>query len=368
VLIGREPGLPYDRTSLSKFVVAGQMKPEETPLLRPKDFYAEHRIERIEAEVAHFDVTRRELSLADGRRIDFDAALLASGGEPKRIDIPGVDKQGVHVLRSREDAVAILADIHPGARAVVLGGSFIGLEVASCLRQQKAGVTVVSPEKIPFARQFGEQVGRSIRALHERNGVVFHAEAKAAKLEGGEHVSAVALEDGRLLQADLVIVGVGVGPVTRFIGGVESTRDGGLPVDTSMRVAEGVYAAGDIAAYPVPPEDKRARVEHWRLAQQQARVAAAGMLGREAVCDAAPFFWTYHYGKNFEYLGHAESFDEEVIRGDPNNQEFVALLLRNERVAAVVACGRERLTATLSERMRTRLMRDEALMWVEEIN
>ncbi len=366
LLIGREPGLPFDRTSLSKFVVSGEMKPEETPLLRTKDFYAEQRIERSEMEVVRFDVKSREITLADNRKIEFDSALIAPGSEAKTPELPGVDQDGVHKLRSREDAAAILADVRPGARAIVLGSSFIGLEVASCLRAQKASVTVVSPEEIPFVRQFGDKIGRSIRALHEANGVVFEAPAKAIKIEGQGRVSGLVLEDGRRLAADLVVIGVGVRPATGFVVGAEMTKDKGLSVDATLRLAEGIYCAGDAAAFPMPPDGKPTRIEHWRVAQQQARIAAANMMGGNRPYEDVPFFWTYHYGKNFEYLGHADSWDDEVIRGDIGKQQFVAVLLQRDRVAAVVACERQRLTAALSERMRTPLMRDEALRMVDD--
>ena len=362
VLIGRESGLPFDRTSLSKFVISGEMKPEDTPPLRTPAFYDEQEIERIDAEIVSFDAARRELALADGREFSFARALLAPGGEPKSLDLPGVRKQGVHVLRSREDAASILADIRPNARAVILGSSFIGLEVASCLRAQQIAVDVVSPEQIPFARQFGERIGESLRALHEANGVVFHAGVKPARVEGDAHVSAVVLEDGRRLRADLVVMGVGVQPRTGFIRGAALRSDGGVIVDAQMRACESVFAVGDIAAFPLPPEGKPTRIEHWRVAQQQARIAAANMVGGEVIYDATPFFWTYHYGQNFEYLGHADRWSDEIVLGDVKKQNFVAFLLQGQRVAAVVACGRERLTAILTERMRTPLMKDEAVL------
>ena len=364
LLIGREPGPPFDRTALSKFVVAGEMKPSETPPLRPEEFYAEHRIERLEAEVARFDARRRELVLTDGRRIAFERALLAPGGEPKIPEISGVDKRGVHVLRSREDAASILADLRPGARAIVLGSSFIGLETAACLRAQKASVTVVSPEPVPFARQFGERIGRSIRALHEAHGVLFVDNAKAAQIEGNGRVSGLLLHDGRRLPADLIVVGVGVRPATRFVRGVEPGEDGGLPVDATLRLAEGIYAAGDVAAFPLTPGGEQTRIEHWRVAQQQARVAAANMLDRRVPCVVTPFFWTYHYGNNFEYLGRAERWDEEIVFGDVDKQDFLALLMQGESVAAVVSCGRQRISSVLSERMRTTLLREEAMQIV----
>jgi NADPH-dependent 2,4-dienoyl-CoA reductase/sulfur reductase-like enzyme/nitrite reductase/ring-hydroxylating ferredoxin subunit len=361
VLIGREAGLPFDRTSLSKFVISGEMKPEETPLLREAEFYEKQGIERIEAEVVRFDAARRDLTLGDGREFSFAQALLAPGGKPKSLDLPGVGKQGVHVLRRREDAASILTDIRSGARAVILGSSFIGLEVASCLRAQGVSVAVVSPEEIPFARQFGERIGWSLRVLHEANGVVFHAGVKPASFEGDAHVSGIVLEDGRKIEANLVVMGVGVQPSTRFVSGAPLSSDGGVIVNANMRVSEGVFAAGDIAAFPVPPEGKPTRVEHWRVAQQQARIAAANMLGEEATYQATPFFWTYHYGHNFEYLGHAERWDSEIVLGDIEKQNFVAFLLQGQRVAAVVACARQRLTAVLAERMRTSLLRDEAV-------
>ena len=368
LLIGREPGEPFDRTSLSKFVLAGQMKPDEVPPLRAADFYTKHRIERIEAEVVRMEVKRRELGLADGRNVAFDGALVCTGAAPTTPKLPGVEKAGVHCLRTREDAQAILRDIKEGTRAVVLGSSFIGLEVASCLRAQNVPVTVVSPEAVPFVRQFGETIGRSIRALHEANGVVFAAPAKASALEGDGRVQALALEDGRRLPADLVVIGVGVRPVTRFVEGARFADDGGLMVDDHLCVAPGVYAAGDVAVFPLPPDGEPTRIEHWRVAQVQARVAAANMAGRKTAYDSTPFFWTYHYGKNFEYLGHAKSWSEQLIFGDVDQQEFVSLLLQGERVAAVVACERQRLTAVLAERMRAPLMRAEAIGLIESLS
>ena len=364
ILVGRERGLPFDRTSLSKFVVAGQMQPADVPLLRPEKFYDDQSIERIEAKVKRMDVARREVVLADGGTLSFDAALIATGGVPKSLDIPGADLPGVHTLRSREDASAILADIHRGARAVVLGSSFIGLEVASCLREQQVHVSVASPEAVPFVRQFGERIGRMFRALHEEHGVEFHAERQATRIEGAKRVEAVVLDDGRRLPADLVVVGVGVRPATDFVAGVEHEEDGGLPVDASMRVAGNLYAAGDIAAFPLS-QGKRRRIEHWRVAQQQARVAARNMLGGDATYSGPPFFWTQHYGQNFEYIGHAESWDEETVTGDLEGRNFVALLLRDAHVAAAVACGHERTTAALVERMRTPLSANEALQIIK---
>ncbi len=361
LLVGQEPGLPFDRTSLSKFVVAGQMKPDETPPLRPETFYPDHRIERIEAELQQLDVPRRRATLSDGRTLGFDAALIATGSVPRSLEIPGANLPGVHVLRTRQDAAAILGGVRRGAGAVILGSSFIGLEVASCLREQEMAVSVVAPEEVPFARQFGERIGRSFRSLHEAHGVRFHLGARAARLDGEDQVEAVMLQDGSRLAANLVVIGVGVRPATEFVEGVARAEDGGLPVDAEMRVADAVYAAGDIVTFPLPRGGPRVRVEHWRVAQQQARIAARNMLGGHAVYDGVPFFWTYHYGKRFEYLGHADTWDDVVIEGDLDRQDFVALLVQGGAVGAVVACGRERETAILAEHMRTPLPTSTAL-------
>jgi NADPH-dependent 2,4-dienoyl-CoA reductase/sulfur reductase-like enzyme/nitrite reductase/ring-hydroxylating ferredoxin subunit len=365
LLIGREPGEPFDRTSLSKFVLAGQMKPQETQPLLPADFFAKHEIERLEGKVVRLDVARRKLRLADEGEIVFDAALICTGASATAPQLPGLEKAGVHFLRTREDAQAILRDLKPDMRAVVLGSSFIGLEVASCLRAQKAQVTVVSPEAVPFARQFGETIGQSIRALHERNGVIFRAPAKAKRLEGDARVRELVLEDGSRFPADFVIIGVGVRPVTSFVEGARLDDDGGLMVDDQFRVAEGVFSAGDVAVFPLPPDGAPTRIEHWRVAQVQARIAAANMAGANVAYDSTPFFWTYHYGKNFEYLGHAKDWSEQLLFGDPEKQDFISLLLQGERMAAVVACERQRLTAVLAERMRTPLMRDEAIQLID---
>jgi len=365
VLVGREPELPFDRTSLSKFVVAGQMSPGDTPLMLPTEFYRDKDIERIEADVTRLDAATHQASLADGRPLRFDSALIATGAIPKSLDIPGAGLAGVHALRSREDASAILADIRPGVGAVILGSSFIGLEVASSLRQQNVEVSVVSPDAVPFVKQFGKRIGRSFLSMHEAHGVTFYADVRAAKLEGEKHVEAVILEDGRRLPAGLVVVGVGVRPATDFLQNAKCNGDGSIPVDLAMRVAPGIYAAGDIAAFPAPAEGPPKRIEHWRVAQQQARVAAANMLGQNATYQGVPFFWTYHYGKNFEYLGHATSWDEEIIRGEPEKQNFVALLLNRKMVTAVVACGHERATALLAEKMRNPISQDDALRLID---
>ncbi|TRX74191.1 FAD-dependent oxidoreductase [Pseudomonas mangiferae] len=346
LLVGDEPSAPYDRTALSKFVLAGDMPPDEVPPLRPADWWARQRIERVVARVTHLDARARQATLADGRVLDYDAAFLASGGEAQPLEVPGHDLPGVHLLRSREQAAAILADVRPEGRAVVVGNGFIGLEAASALRKAGMAVHVVAPHGTPFAKQFGERLGRMFRALHEDNGVVFHS-TEVAQVDGEDRVHGVTLKDGTRLAADLVVVGVGVKPATDFVEGVEKEKDGGLRLDDRLRAADGLWAGGDIARYP--QDGQWLRVEHWRLAQQHGRLAAANMLGADQAFEAVPFFWTYHFGKRFEYLGHAEDWDEERIEGHLDQHRFIALLVKAGQVQAVVACQRERATARLLE-------------------
>ena len=364
VLAGQDAPQPYDRTSLSKFVMAGEMPPNDVPPLLPADFFAQHDVERVESEVQQLDIWQRRAVFANGETLDFGTALICTGGNPSKLDIPGADLPGVHVLRSSADAASIVADLKPGARAVILGTSFIGLEVASGLRSRKIEVTVVGPDEIPFARQFGEEIGRSLRELHESNGVVFHTGTRATSLQGETHVTGATLENGQTLPADIVLMAVGVKPITGFIQGLEREHDGGLKTDAAMRIAPSIFAAGDVAFFPLPHGD-HARIEHWRVAQQQARVAALNMAGGSATYDGVPFFWTYHYSKNIEYLGHAEKWDKLILHGDPRQQDFVALLCKDGHVAAIVACNHERETALLIEAMRAPLTPAAALSIID---
>ena len=315
LLIDREADAGYDRTALSKYVIAGEMPLQEVPPLRDEAFYREQRIERLHGEVASLDAPNRSLRLTDGQSLTYDAALLATGGTPNPLELPGADLPQVFVLRSTAHAQQILHSASAGQRAVIIGDSFIAMESASSLRQLGLDVTVLARHAVPFAKQFGETVGKAIRARHEANGVVFHTRGNAAQIEGTDKVEAVRLDNGQRLAANLVLVGIGVTPATAAFTGLPKEQDRSLRVDGAMRVADGLWAAGDIATFPL--NKQHLRIEHWRLAQQQARIAAANMLdGDEHYLDV-PFFWTWHFGKTYDYLGHAEAWDEVEFKGDP---------------------------------------------------
>jgi NADPH-dependent 2,4-dienoyl-CoA reductase/sulfur reductase-like enzyme/nitrite reductase/ring-hydroxylating ferredoxin subunit len=364
-LIDREADAGYDRTVLSKFVIAGEMPPEEIPPLRDNGFYREQRIERITCEVASLDSANKTLGLTNGRSLNYDAALLATGGKPNPLTLSGADLPQVFLLRSKEQALRILQAAKPGQRAVIIGDSFIAMESASALRQLGLKVTVLARHAIPFAAQFGETVGKAIRALHEANGVVFRTEGEANYIEGANKVEAVHLDNGQRLPADLVLAGIGVSPATDAFADLPKEKDRSLKVDGGMRVTDGLWAVGDIATFPLNGQPQR--IEHWRLAQQQARIAAANMLGADERYLDVPYFWTWHFGKNYDYLGHAQAWDEVEFKGDPYHPPFIGLFGKNGVVAAAVACDEERAIALLAERMKQPLSVEEAWQLIRDI-
>lgn len=335
VVAGNDAREPYDRTSLSKFTLASDMPPDDVPPLLDADFFERHGIERIESQIARLDAKEQRAELANGQKIDYEAALVCTGGIPRPLTMPGINLQHVHLLRTREDARAILASLEGRKRAVIVGTDFIGLEVASCLRKRRSDVFVVAPGKVPFAKQFGERIGEMFRRLHEANGVVFYMNARVSALKGGNAVSEVMLDSGEKISADVVIAGTGVAPATGFLSGVTLEEDGGVPVDATMRAAAALYAAGDIARFPLPRSGERVRIEHWRVAQQHARVAAYNMAGSPREYVGVPYFWTYHYEKTFDYLGHVKEPDDIEIAGDPDAQHFIAWLMKEGHDAAV---------------------------------
>lgn len=344
VMIGREDRLPYDRTVLSKYALSGKKGGEKSPL-QDAGFYEAHGIERMAREVASVDAAGRKVVFADGNRMGFDAALIATGGAPRPLQVPGADLANVFLLRTPADAEAIVAAAGQARRAVVIGAGFIGVEAAGSLRERGLEVTVVAPQKAPFEKQLGAEIGNVFRRVHEQQGVVFRLGEEVAALEGDGRVQRVRLKSGGALDADLVVVGLGVKPATDILHGATLRRDGGVEVDAQLRAAEGVFAAGDIAAFPLRGDGDRVRVEHWRVAEQHGRVAALNMLGRGVAYDAVPYFWTIHYMKRLDYVGHAERWDELVVDGDLQKPEFTAFYVQNGKVAAVAGWGRDQQMA-----------------------
>ncbi|MGQ7933621.1 FAD-dependent oxidoreductase [Paraburkholderia sp. D1E] len=365
VLIDAETSEPYDRTALSKFVPSGELNPSEVYPLLPPDFFHQHHVERTRGRVTRLNASTREIAIDGSLTLNYDAALFAPGSVPKAPRIRGLDNPAVRkrvvLLSGLDDALKLDRLAAAGGHAAVIGSSFIGLEVASALRKRKLRVTVVSPAKTPFATQFGDEIGAHFRTLHEQNGTAFRMDAHVAAIQP-DHPLRLEFDDGTGLDCDFVIVGTGAQPATACLEGVARNDDGGVDVDESMRVAEALYAAGDIAAFLPAPGSRCIRIEHWRVAQQQARAAARAMLGLDAAPPLVPFFWTYHYGKRFDYLGHvrAGDWDKLVTIGSLERDDFVTLFARDNTVLAVLACNREHVSACLAEMLRDPLTVDAA--------
>lgn len=313
VMLSADQSPPVDRPNLSKDYLAGKA-PEEWIPLRGEKFYSKNNIDlRLKAEAVQVDARSRQVGLADGSRIAYDRLLLATGAEPVRLAVPGADRPHVHTLRSFADCKAIVARAAGARQAVVVGASFIGLEVAAALRARDVEVHVVAPEKRPMERVLGPQMGDFIRALHEEHGVVFHLEETVGSIDGGT----VKLRGGDVLAADFVVAGIGVWPRTGLAEGAGLDVDRGVTVDAFLETSEpGIFAAGDIARWPDPHSGENIRVEHWVVAERQGQTAALNMLGHREKFVAVPFFWSQHYDVPINYVGHAERWDEIVVDGD----------------------------------------------------
>lgn len=359
VWIDQERQPAYDRTALSKFVIAGQMPPDEVPALLEAGALRKGQLERKYGKVRTLNSQKRQVTLADGQQIDYDACLLATGGKALRPDISGADLPGVFTLRSLEDAAQLLDAAEPGQPVIIVGDGFIGLEAASALRKYGLQVHVVTRHEVPLARQLGERIGRCIRELHERKGITFHGPTEVERIEGLEKVEAVQLANGERLPTSLVVLGTGVKPATAFLQGVPLSEDKSVRVDAEMRAADGLWAAGDIATFPLT--GRPVRIEHWRLAQQHGVIAAANMLGEQRRYADVPFFWTYQHGRTYEVLGHARDWNRIEFVGEPEKGDFVALQCVDERVEAVIAKGYSDAMATLSQRLKRPLGLQEAL-------
>lgn len=338
-MLSNDDAAPVDRPNLSKDYLAGSA-PEDWVPLRGDDWYAENKIDlKLKTEVASLDAKSKELTLGNGSKMKFDKLLLATGAEPIRLDIPGADQPHVHTLRSIADCRAIIAQAKTAKRAVVIGASFIGLETAAALRARDVEVHVVAPEKRPLERVFGPQLGDFIRALHEEHGVKFHLENTVMVIDGKRAV----LKSGDGLNADLVVIGVGVRPLIGLAEKAGLAVDKGVSVNEYMETSvSGIYAAGDIARWPDPISGERIRVEHWVVAERQGQVAALNMLGVPTPFRSAPFFWSQHYDVPINYVGHAEKWDTIDIEGDVMKRDCVVRYKRGGQVLAVASIYRDK--------------------------
>ena len=336
ILLSADDAAPYDRPNCSKDYLAGNA-PEDWMALRPPEFYQDQSIElQLNTEVTDIDTKARHATLADGRRVPFDKLLLATGAEPARLDIPGADQ--VHLLRSLSDSRAIIARAQSARCAVVLGASFIGLEVAASLRARELEVHVVAPDRRPMERILGREFSDFIRGLHEEQGVVFHLEETATAIDGRN----VKLKGGTTLSADFVVAGIGVRPRTQLAERAGLKIDRGVAVNAYLETsAPGIFAAGDIARWPDPHTGENLRIEHWVVAERQGRTAARNILGQQVRFSDVPFFWSQHYDVPINYIGHAEKWDKIEITGDIKGRDCLVRYSRDGRVLAVASIFRD---------------------------
>jgi NADPH-dependent 2,4-dienoyl-CoA reductase/sulfur reductase-like enzyme/nitrite reductase/ring-hydroxylating ferredoxin subunit len=337
-MLSNDDAPPVDRPNLSKDYLAGSA-PEDWLPLRPDEFYKDNAIDlRLKTEVVSIDPRGRNVGLADGKTVPYDRLLLATGAEPVRLPIPGADQPHVHVLRSLADCRAIIGLANGAKRAVVIGASFIGLEVAASLRARNIEVHVVGLEQRPMERVLGPEMGDFVRALHEEHGVIFHLGDTVAAIDGKR----ATLKSGGVIEADLVVVGVGVRPRLTLAEKAGLAIDRGVAVNAYLETsAPGIFAAGDIARWPDRHSNQKIRVEHWVVAERQGQTAARNMLGQREAFDAVPFFWSQHYDVPINYVGHAETWDQVTVDGSIKDRDCLVRYKSGGRLLAVASIYRD---------------------------
>jgi len=336
-LIGADEFLPYDRPNLSKDYLAGNASEDWIPL-RQSDFYREQKIDIwTKTSVTEIDPTKKQVALSDGRSLSYGALLLATGADPIRLQISGANLPHVFYLRTLTDSRRIIERAKNAKRAVVIGASFIGLEVAWSLRERKLEVAVVGKHSRPLQNVLGRELGDLVRETHEANGVKFHLNRTPASIQE----KSVRLDDGTILECDLVVVGIGVRPNTALAEKAGIATDNGVLVNEFLETnVPGIFAAGDIARWP-DPRSGRIRVEHWVVAERQGQTAARNILGAREPFTVPPFFWSNHFDLHIHYVGHGSGGDETSVSGDLKEKAGSVVFRSDGKVTAVASIGRD---------------------------
>jgi len=351
-LIDPDPEAPYDRPNLSKDYLAGNA-PEEWLPLHPKEFYETQRIEFVSGvEAAKLDLKAKRVHLSDGSTRDYGCLLIATGAAPIRLDVPGGDR--ILYLRSLRDCRAIIDKIGKARKAIVIGASFIGLEVAASLVTRGLKVSVVALENLPLERVLGADLGDLVKRVHEEQGVTFYLGRRVKTVEE----NGVVLDDGSRLEAELVVAGVGVRPKLELAKAAGLKLDNGLAVNEFLETSvNGVFAAGDVARWPDAYSDVRLRIEHWVVAERQGQVVARNMLGHRDRFDDIPFFWSAHYDKlTIHYTGHVEKWDATKIEGDLNKMDCAVSYMVNGKRRAVATINRDNRSLQAEVELETELL------------
>jgi len=356
VFFCKEKLLPYDRTKLSKAMSIEH----EKIVLRDQEYFNTHGIDlRLGVEVTNLDAENSTLHTSDGGQLKYDAVFVATGGHPRQLKVPGHDLANIFTLRELHDAHAISASVED-KDVVLIGSSFIGMEVAACLAGKAKSLTVVGMEKVPFERVLGYELGGAYERLHASKGVAFRMGRTLIDFRGqAGKVTAVTLDGGEALPADIVVVGAGAIPATGIFGDAEDSgvvnlaRDDSLVTDEFLCAGGGnIYVGGDIARFPYWLTGEMIRVEHWQVAQLHGRIAAKNMVKpRSTPVRTVPFFWTLQFGKSLRYAGFASSYDQCIVDGDLSALNFVVYYVRDDKLIAVAAMGRDPIVSALAELM-----------------
>ncbi|XP_041718255.1 apoptosis-inducing factor 3 isoform X1 [Coregonus clupeaformis] len=341
---------PYDRPKLSKSLesTAEQLR------LRSIDFLQAHDIELLtEKEAVAVDVKTKAVTFQDGSRMEYRKLFIATGSKPKPMNYKGQDVRNVFHLRTPEDANSV-ARLANNKNAVIVGTSFVGMEVAAALTDKAHSVSIIGIEAVPFRKALGEKVGKAIMKLFETNRVKFYMLNEVSEMVGHHgQLKEVVLKSGKVLRADVCVIGTGSGPATGFLkqSGVHMDSKGFVPVNKTMQTnIDGVYAGGDIVTFPFPGRsNKKVNIPHWQMAHVHGRVAALGMMGRPTEIKTVPYFWSAMFGKSLRYAGYGEGFDDVVIQGDVDELKFVAFYTRSEEVVAVASMNYDPIVSRVAE-------------------
>ena len=329
---------PCDRPNLSKDFLAGTASADWIPL-RPPEWYLERKIDLVlNSRAISLDTKRKTIGTEDGKTYEYGALLLATGAEPVKLPLEGNATVPIFYLRTFADSQAIVAKATAGAHAVVVGASFIGLEVAASLRTRNVNVHVIAPDNVPMEKVLGSQIGTFIRSLHESHGVIFHLADTVSQVDGNK----VLLAGGQTIRADFIILGVGVRPSIRLAEDAGLKMDRGIVVNKYLETsAPGVFAAGDAARWPDPHTGEQIRVEHWVVAERQGQTAAKNMLGLSERFEAVPFFWSQHYDVQINYVGHAEHWETIEVDGEIEKRDCSVRYKRDGRTLAMATILRD---------------------------
>ncbi|XP_071036886.1 apoptosis-inducing factor 3-like [Parasteatoda tepidariorum] len=353
ILITKEKHLPYDRPKLSK---ALDTKASDL-YLRNADFFKKADVSvMLETEVTSIDTSEKWVACNNGKlKVKYESLMIATGGQPIRMQIPGSDLKNIYYLRTPEDGKSIVK-ASAGKSVVIIGTSFIGMEVASYLMNKATSIHVIGRSPVPFAKVFGLDICNRIKQLFEEKGVVFHFEKDVVEFAGEDGLlTGIKFSSGECIRADVCVIGIGVKPATDYLksSGISMNEKGLVMVDEFLKTnIDGIYACGDIVEFPLATYGNvRVNISHWQIAQAHGRVAALNMVGKVTALQSVPFFWCAMFGKNFRYAGYAENYDEVIIDGDVEKLEFVAYFISNSEVVAVCTANRDPEAAKFASRI-----------------